>query len=184
MADVHKLRIDNVRLSYPALFEPVSFQDGPGPVKYQASFLIEPDNTQTLKIVKTEIARVLKENKAKVPEDKLCLRENAEGEGFILKSASDRRPVVLNKDKSAVSETDDILYPGCYCTGLVSLWYQDNKYGKRVNASLIAVQFVRDGDRFGVDYGDVTEDFDDLTGETSEVGEDLDDDDDLDDLLD
>ena len=41
-----------------------------------------------------------------------------------------------------MTEADNLIYSGCYVNGKVDIWGQDNKYGKRVNAKLIAVQYV------------------------------------------
>jgi hypothetical protein len=38
-------------------------------------------------------------------------------------------------------------YSGCYVNAVIELWAQDNKFGKRINASLMGVQFLRDGQR-------------------------------------
>jgi len=40
-------------------------------------------------------------------------------------------------------------YAGCYVNMSIRLWAQDNQFGKRVNAQLRAVQFVKDGEAFG-----------------------------------
>ena len=44
----------------------------------------------------------------------------------------------------------------------VNVWAQDNKYGKRVNAQLLGVQFYADGDSFGGGAVGSVDDFDDL----------------------
>ena len=43
---------------------------------------------------------------------------------------------------------------------LVDFWAQDNQFGKRVNATLTGVQFVRDGDSFGGARVAAADDFD------------------------
>jgi hypothetical protein len=43
--------------------------------------------------------------------------------------------------------TDGRVYSGCYVNATIELWPQDNKFGKRINASLMGVQFARDGQR-------------------------------------
>jgi hypothetical protein len=57
--------------------------------------------------------------------------------------------LVINRDKSPIAEGDNVVYAGCYVNGIVSLWAQNNQYGKRINAQLDGVQFVRDGEPFG-----------------------------------
>jgi hypothetical protein len=43
-----------------------------------------------------------------------------------------------------------VFYPGCWVNTLIKPWFQDHpEGGKKVNANLIAVQFVRDDDSFG-----------------------------------
>jgi hypothetical protein len=39
------------------------------------------------------------------------------------------------------------------------VWAQDNQYGKRINAALRAVQFVKDGAPFGEGNIDVSQEF-------------------------
>lgn len=48
----------------------------------------------------------------------------------------------------------DMVYGGCWAHILIRPWYQDGKkvgagYGKRVNAGLVGVQFIRDDEPFG-----------------------------------
>ena len=45
----------------------------------------------------------------------------------------------------------------------LELWAQDNNYGKRVNATLMGVQFFRDGDAFAGGGVASEEDFDDVS---------------------
>lgn len=45
-------------------------------------------------------------------------------------------------------ETQTVIYGGCYVNAIIEFWAQDNKWGKRINAQLCGLQFVRDGDPF------------------------------------
>jgi hypothetical protein len=47
-----------------------------------------------------------------------------------------------------VSEKDGVLYAGSYVLAHISLWTQDNEYGQKINANLLGLQFLRDGDAF------------------------------------
>ena len=38
-------------------------------------------------------------------------------------------------------------YSGCYANATVIIWAQDNKFGKRINAQLTGVQFLRHSER-------------------------------------
>lgn len=59
------------------------------------------------------------------------------------------RPTVVDIDRSPLVAVDGRPYSGCYVNAQVEVWAQDNKFGKRINAQLLGVQFVRDGDSFG-----------------------------------
>lgn len=67
-----------------------------------------------------------------------------------------------------VSEESGIVYSGCYVNATITLWAQDNEYGKRVNANLRAVQFVRDGEAFGVAPVNADEEFDEVEVDDSD----------------
>jgi len=72
----------------------------------------------------------------------------------------------LNKDKSPVVEADGVIYSGCYVNAIIDLWAQDNQFGKRINATLLGVQFAYDGDAFASGGSGVSvDDFDDLDNE-------------------
>ncbi len=64
-------------------------------------------------------------------------------------AAAPARPLVLDKDaKTHLYATDGKPYAGCYVNASIDIWAQDSQYGKRVNAGLRGVQFIRDGDKF------------------------------------
>ena len=67
----------------------------------------------------------------------------------LSKQAPKKRPTLVNRDKTPIVEEDGILYAGCYVNVSIDLWVMDNSYGKKVLASLNAIQFVRDGEAFG-----------------------------------
>jgi hypothetical protein len=48
-----------------------------------------------------------------------------------------------------LTEDDNVVYAGCYVNAIITLWVQNNSYGKRVNAQLDGVQFAKDGEPFG-----------------------------------
>ena len=73
------------------------------------------------------------------------------------------RPLVVDADKSPLVAEDGKPYSGCYVNASVELWPQDNNYGKRVNATLMGVQFFRDGESFSGGGVASEDDFDDVT---------------------
>lgn len=68
---------------------------------------------------------------------------------LYLSPSADTRPTVVDRDRSPLTDKDGKIYSGCYVNAKVELWVQDNKWGQRVNATLLGIQFVKDGDAFG-----------------------------------
>jgi hypothetical protein len=157
----------NVRLSFPDLFEAKQFQ-GQGPFSYRASFLMEPDsdNKKKLDAAIKEVAVAKWAAKADgllagiLPNgQKCCLVDgntktyNGYAGNFALSSTRDQtagKPKVVDRNKSVeLTAADGKLYGGCYVNAVVDIWAQDNQFGKAIRATLVTVQFVKDGESFG-----------------------------------
>lgn len=172
----YQLTLTNVRLSYPQVFKPKAMTDKQGrPMgepKFSASFLMDKkEHKKLIAEIKTKIEQLKAEKNLKVAPDKVCLHDGVEKDGtdgygedvMYLNASNTRRPQVVDRKKGAVTEEDNVIYGGCYVNAVVRLWPQNNEYGKRINASLEAVQFVRDGEAFGappVDLDDALPDLD------------------------
>lgn len=151
-----KIKIASARLSFPSLFQTAVF-NGEDTGKYEATFILDKvEHAETIKAIQAQIDHLLKtELKGKLPSDKICLKDGDESgrpefEGkMTIKASTKRRPLVINRDKSPITVEDNIIYAGCYVHAIISLWAQQNSYGKRINASLDGVQFARDGEPFG-----------------------------------
>lgn len=172
-----KFKLHNVRLAFPALFEAKTV-NGEGEPRFSAVFLINPEHPQL-----TELRNVIKQVAKEKWGEKweviysqlekklnLCLHdgdEKAEYEGFpgnfFLNAANKARPAVLDRDCSQLVQADGRPYAGCYVNAVIDIWAQDNNFGKRVNASLGGIQFLRDGDAFAGGVVASAEDFDDLS---------------------
>ncbi len=156
-----KVQLKDVRLTFPQLFEAKTV-NGQGEPKFSAAFLIPRDHPQ-LAEVQTAIREaadtkwgpkagdVLKQLKAA---DKLAVHDgdgksNYEGyEGNLFVNASNKlRPLVIDGNRAPLTASDGKPYSGCYVNAILEFWAQDNQFGKRVNASLLGVQFIRDGER-------------------------------------
>lgn len=168
---------------------------------YQARFLMEKGTPGTKanrdKIAKAAHdakAKAWGDNEAKWPKlkpDRVCLRdgdlEDWDGyEGnFYLAANSPRKPQIITNRKGKDGKWIEAEpggvnspYSGCYVNALVRLWVQDNEHGKRLNASLEVVQFLRDGEAFGAAPVDPNEKFtDDDVGDEGGIGDDDDDED-------
>lgn len=164
-----KMMLKNVRLSFPSLFHRSVFDGQEG--KFEATLLIDKADTKTKKAIDEAIAAAIAEAKIKVPEDKRCLKDGDESDydgyegNWSLKGANTKRPTVIGRDKAPITEDDEIIYAGCYVNAVIDFWIQNNKFGKRVNANLYGIQFLKDGEPFGMGPVDVTDDFDDLDDE-------------------
>jgi hypothetical protein len=157
--EMDKIKIGNVRLSFPNLFKMGSF-NGESTGKYDATFLLDKkEHKEAIKQIKTQFKQLAAPNgklQGKMPsDDRLCLKDGDETERkeqvgcYTLKASTKRRPILLDRDKTPVTEDDNLLYAGCYVNVIVSLWAQNNAYGKRINASLGGVQFCGHGEPFG-----------------------------------
>ena len=157
-----RVRLDKVRLAFPALFTAKAFGDSQD-AAFSASFLLAPDHP-AVKVLAAAMMQVAKEKwgpkadatfKQLKGADRLCLRDGAaksdyqgfEGQLYVSARAT-VRPLVIDRDKSPLAATDGKPYAGCYVNAVLDVWAQDNKYGKRVNATLAGVQFVGDGEPF------------------------------------
>ncbi len=133
--------------------------------------MIERNDPQLkhIKGVIAELARTKWQNK--VPKSlKTCLVDGEEKDNeayheYITISASEKmRPAIVNRDGvTPVYEEDGTVYSGCYVNVILTLWAQDNQYGKRINANLRAIQYVRDGESLGRAPIKPEEEFEDLS---------------------
>ena len=73
--------------------------------------------------------------------------EGFEG-NFFISSRAKVRPSVFDGQRQELTQADGKPYSGCYVNASIELWAQDNSFGKRINAQLRGVQFLRDGDAF------------------------------------
>lgn len=157
-----KIQLNDVRLSFAqALFEAQQVQ-GQGEKKYSGSFLFPPTHP-AVAAIKDGFKKVAQEKwKDKATEvflalkagDKLCLHDGdskPQYEGYkgnlFVNASSKVKPLVIDGNKSPLQADSGKPYSGCYVNAVIELWAQDNKFGKRINASLLGVQFLRDGQR-------------------------------------
>jgi len=170
------VKLQNVRLSYPNLFEAKSGPEG-GEPKYSASLLMSKvDNLPQIKTMQDAILEVakaewgadkvkwnngqlyLKKSDGKAAIVKVCLRDGSEkpdtdgyGEGIMFFSASNKMaPAVVDRNpNNRLDSKSGRPYAGCQVNAAIRLWAQDNNFGRRINAQLQAIQFFADGESFG-----------------------------------
>ena len=165
--------INNARLSFPSLFKKASFDGKEG--KYEATLLFPKSDKKTYEAIKKAIDECKTSNKVKVGADKLFIKDgdDIEYDGYAgmwaVKASNHKRPTVIHRDRTPLQEEDEVVYAGCYVNAIVEPWAQNNQYGKRINANLLGIQFVADGEPFG-DGGKVAsaDDFADIEDEDDE----------------
>ena len=178
------LQLKNVRLSFPAVFKPQAYGDG-NPA-YGAKLIVEPNSANVEAIRKTirEAAKTQWGDKADAIVKQLTADKKSawvegpyrnkdgdvydgfEGNYFLSTRSEKLRPTALGRDKQPVTEADNVIYGGCYVDASVDIYVQDSpKWGRRINAVLRGVRFVRDGDAFGGSSAASADEFEDLDDE-------------------
>ena len=66
---------------------------------------------------------------------------------WSIKTSNQEQPDIFNMQKEIVEKNDGTFYSGVYVDAIVQLWYQNNQFGKRVNARLKAVRFRSHGEK-------------------------------------
>lgn len=187
------------RLAFPTIRTPEKFQ-GTGDPRYSATVLFEPDSDSDKKAkqamlaaavekwgedeAKKMVKSLFKANKtAYYDGDMKATYDGFEGMMVVAGHAREHEPPALvatqnGKNVRLDRETQNIIYGGCYVNAIYEFWAQDNKWGKRINATICGLQFAGDGPAFSssgpavgeddfdlaeveVDTGDLEPDFDD-----------------------
>jgi hypothetical protein len=165
-------RIDNVRLSFEAIFTAKSFEsEKPA---FSASFILDSNHPQLQHIrdVTDQVGqdkwkdkwpgmKAQLEAQSKVPlkdGDMKAIYEGYAGNYFIT-ARSPVKPAVVDTDRTKLTGIEGKPYNGCYVNALIEIWAQDNRFGKRINCKLLGVQFAKDGDAFGAGVAANEDDF-------------------------
>ena len=168
MENAQNIIIKNARLSFPSLFQTETYGGEPTG-KYAATLILDKEvHAKEIGIIKKAMSEVMQEVfKGKIPSDKLALKDGDESGrpeyagAYTIKATTKKRPTVVDRDKTPLVEEDGKPYSGCYVNAIISLWAQNNAYGKRINANLLGVQFYKDGEAFGSGPIDVSGEFED-----------------------
>lgn len=174
------VKLQNVRISFPALFTPKAINAGDEP-RYSAAFPIKPGSAEAKAILAAinsvattkwgaKASAILQDLKSR---GRVAFKEqelSKDGEAYAgfegmhtLNASNKVRPVVLDRDRTPLTEADGRPYAGCYVVAIVEFWAQDNSFGKRINATLKGVQFYADGEAFSGGAPASPDDFDDLS---------------------
>src|SRR5690606_36094193 len=84
---------------------------------------------------------------------RLCLiNGNAKGHvagyagNWVINARSPTMPLVIDQNRQPLTQASGKPYSGCYVNASLAIWAQQNQHGRRINAQLRGVQFVRDGE--------------------------------------
>lgn len=157
-ADIVKLK--NVRLSFPNLFQH-EFYQGEDTGKFSATFLIPKTDAAQVKMVTEAIQRAItrKWPTGKAPGKLELTFRDGDNEGYegyadhySLKATKPKQqPKILDKDKTPLTEDDayEKMYAGMFVNASVEFNAGTDGYGKhRVWCNLRGVQRHADGERF------------------------------------
>ena len=170
------IMLKNARVSFPHFFKKPIINGEEG--KCGGAFMLHnEDHKALIDKVLGEVANISKEKfkGKKLPDEKLCIRAGEdkgrdEYEGYHVISANSKGfpPVVAANGQTIIQDEEDSpIYSGCRVNAKIRLWAQDNKYGKRINAELISVQFAGDDDPLDAGYVSAEQavsGFEDLSG--------------------
>jgi hypothetical protein len=172
-----RLKLENVRLSYPNLFKPTAMEGGKP--KFSATFLMnKKEHAALIKKIEQTIERAMLDKfQKKVPLKNICLhdgneKEDKEGYGdevMYLVAKSDTRPAVVDQKVVTIAEEDGKIYGGCYVNATVEIFaYSHPTGGKGVSAQLRAVQFAKDGESFGAGPVNAEDEFEPVSDDASD----------------
>jgi len=177
-----KVRLENVRLTFPVLFDPKQV-NGQGDAKFSAAFLLPRTGPQIEAAQKAIVEAATEKWGAKAGDtlkvlkaaDKLAVHDGdakSDYDGYagtyFVNASNKIRPLVIGQNREPLVASDGKPYSGCYVNAIVEFWAQDNQFGKRVNASLLGVQFVRDGERLAGGGVAAADDFEAIPGAEAE----------------
>jgi len=197
------LRLKNQIIGFPALDTPQAIGDGDP--AYGGRFVIDPNDTATVKLLDDAMKEVAKAKWKEDGDSVLAMliddkKVAFEHRPYIQKKTGKTyggfegkfnlgtrtpinkpRPSVFNKAGEALiadgkllstpAEVARLIYSGCRVHAKVEFWAQDNQFGRRINCTLLGVQFAGDGERFG--GGSAPASADDFADLVDDGGEDL-----------
>lgn len=166
-----ELILKNLRIAFPDIWTPKSFQ-GDGAPRYGAKFPIEIGSEADKQIGNAIIkeAQTKWKDQAKTVLEDLFARDRTcyirrtiltkEGKpvnGFdgmyALSVSADpakgQKPMVVDRKLQPIGPESGLIYGGSRVDIKVSIWAQDNKFGRRLNCQLLVVQQRADDDAFG-----------------------------------
>ena len=167
------ITLKNVRLSFPQIWSAKAFNEGQTP-KFSANFLLDKEgNIDQIDAIKKAIKQAATVHfNGEIPKGLKTFLNDGEEKAYdgydgamYVSTSGKNRPTIIDRDRTPLVEEDGKPYAGCYVNAAISLWIMDNKWGKKINANLVGIQFVKDGSSFGSAAVAAETIFDDISSE-------------------
>jgi hypothetical protein len=172
-----RVRLNDVRFNFTnSLFTAQKSKDSAsGKEKFSVVAIFGRDHPQLAEIKAGMVEAANAKWGAKAPEvlkelnagGRLCLHDGdakASHPGYagnyFINASNELRPLVIGPNRENLVAADGKPYSGSYGNIILEFWAQDNQFGKRVNASLLGVQHVKDGERLSGGGVAAADDFD------------------------
>jgi hypothetical protein len=180
--------MQDVVLAFPSVFEPKINEKGKG--TFSASGIFGPAHP-VVALLKTAMVQAAKNKwgdkweihySACKASDKLAVHDGAAKAQYagyagnlFLNANNPLKPLVIGgapDGRGPLTAADGKIYPGARVNMKVEIWAQDHpQHGKRINASLMGLQFFKDGERLAGGAVASADDFAAIPQETMEKAE-------------
>lgn len=161
------IKLENVRISFPYLFEKSSFENSDP--KYKAHFIVQKGSPAD-KLIREQIeeagkakhgAKWAQVEKGIVGNNMKYVYQPGENKGYgedsmYLSTSSKVMPSVFHKNAVRATADNNPVYSGCYVDAVVSI-FATSQGG--IAAGLMGVRFIDDGEAFGGGRAATAEDF-------------------------
>lgn len=180
-ATTTRVLLKNVRLAFPALFEPKTDADT-GRKSFGAALILPTDHPQIAEIEAAMNAAGAAKwadkwaitKKGLEKQDRMALHDGdikAKYDGYAgnlfinANSNENTPPTVVDQARNPLTKSSGKPYPGCYVNASIEFWAQKDhpKGGSRINAQLRGIQFYKDGDSFSAGRPADADEFDEVT---------------------
>ena len=195
LPDNYTLWIKEARLSFPALVQPKPIQGGPP--KYNANFILtegSPEWAEAMQIVgqlatdkwrdkAQQVLNMIKNDKRArcygIGMEKVNATTGEVYEGFKdpgvvwISGSSDSQPQLMGSNAQALPPTanaNELFVGGNYVSAVLRFWAQENQHGRGIRAQLVGVQYLREGEHFGMEEIDTATVFQAVPGAPAPTG--------------
>ena len=153
--------LEDVRIAFAHGLWTAQTVQGQGRPAFSASFLFPRDHKCVPPVMATmqQVARMKwgpegdKVLQGLMAAGRVCLRDgNSKPDvagypgNLFISARSPTMPLVIDQNRQPLTQASGKPYSGCYVNASLAIWAQQNQHGRRINAQLRGVQFVRDGE--------------------------------------